>query len=41
MKGPGDFYRVRSGNYRIVYRVRDEGLVVMVVEVGNRREIYR
>ncbi len=41
MRGPGDFYRVRSGNYRIVYRVRDEALVVVVVRVGDRSEVYR
>ncbi len=34
-------YRVRQGNYRIVYAVEDENLVVYVVKVGHRREVYR
>lgn len=34
-------YRIRSGDYRIVYLVKQEVLVVLIVEVGHRREIYR
>ena len=41
MKGEEDLYRVRSGEYRVVYAVRDEVLMVLVVRVGHRREIYR
>ena len=33
-------YRVRVGNYRILYRIEDEVLVVIVVKVGHRKEIY-
>ena len=36
-----DRYRVRQGQYRIVYEVRDSELVVMVVRIGHRREVYR
>ena len=36
-----DKYRVRQGNYRIVYAVEDEKLAVYVVKVGHRREVYR
>ena len=39
--GPGDLYRIRVGDYRIVYQVRDEVLVVLVVKIGHRREVYR
>ena len=41
LEGGGDFYRVRSGNYRIVYQVDDTVLRVLIVTVGNRREVYR
>lgn len=41
MKGPGNLYRVRSGDYRITYTVRDAELLVLVVTIGNRREVYR
>lgn len=33
-------YRVRQGDYRIVYEIRDAVLVVLVVKVGHRREVY-
>ena len=34
-------YRVRQGAYRIVYSIEDDRLVVTVVRVGHRREVYR
>jgi mRNA interferase RelE/StbE len=35
------YMRIRVGSYRVVYEVRDEDLVVLVVKVGHRREVYR
>lgn len=34
-------YRVRQGVYRIIYEVDDARIVVIVVKVGHRREVYR
>lgn len=34
-------YRVRQGVYRILYEIRDQELLVTVVKVGHRREVYR
>ena len=34
-------WRVRTGDYRIVYEIHDNVLLVLVVAVGHRREIYR
>lgn len=34
-------YRVRQGNYRIIYSIEENRLIVMVVKVGHRREVYR
>ena len=34
-------YRLRQGNYRILYSIKDAKLVVEVVKVGNRRDVYR
>ena len=33
--------RLRVGQYRVVYEVMDEQLVVLVVRIGHRREVYR
>ncbi len=34
-------YRIRQGEYRIIYTIADEVLVVEVIRVGHRREVYR
>jgi mRNA interferase RelE/StbE len=34
-------YRVRSGNYRIIYQIRDKILLVVIVKVGDRKNVYR
>lgn len=34
-------WRVRSGGYRVLYRIEDEILTVVVVHAGHRREVYR
>jgi mRNA interferase RelE/StbE len=34
-------YRVRQGVYRIVYEINDKVLIVLVVKVGHRRDVYR
>jgi mRNA interferase RelE/StbE len=34
-------YRVRQGFYRIIYEIRDDALVVVVVKVGHRKRVYR
>lgn len=36
-----DRYRVRQGDYRIVYAVDDETQTIEVVRIGHRREVYR
>jgi len=36
-----DLYRVRQGNYRILYEIIDHDLTVTVIKIGHRREIYR
>ena len=41
MKGEEALYRIRVGDYRIIYQIQDAMLVVLVVQIGNRREIYR
>ena len=36
-----DQYRIRQGNYRILYETHDLKLIVVVVNVGHRRDVYR
>jgi mRNA interferase RelE/StbE len=36
-----DKYRLRQGVYRIVYSIHDESLVVQIVKVGHRKDVYR
>ena len=38
--GSGE-WRVRTGDYRIVYEIRDEELLVLVLRMGHRRDVYR
>jgi mRNA interferase RelE/StbE len=40
LQGRRGYLRVRTGDYRIVYAVRDEVLLVLVVALGHRREVY-
>lgn len=35
------YYRIRVGDYRVIYDIHDGKLTILVVEVGHRREIYR
>ncbi len=41
MAGEARVYRVRVGDYRVVYEVFDDRLVVQVVRVGHRCDVYR
>ena len=41
MAGSENAYRVRVGDYRIVYQIFDGVLIVHVVRVGRRRDVYR
>jgi mRNA interferase RelE/StbE len=41
LAGQQGLLRLRIGDYRVIYSVEDARLVVVVVEVGHRREIYR
>lgn len=36
-----DAFRLRVGTWRIIYELRDEALIVMVLDIGQRKEIYR
>jgi len=41
LQGAPDYYRIRVGDYRIIYRVERKRVTVVVVKIGHRREVYR
>lgn len=41
LQGFEDRWRIRVGDYRVIYEIHDRVLLVLVVEIGHRREVYR
>ena len=41
LKGSDIHYRIRAGVYRIIYSIQDEILVVEVINIGHRKNVYR
>lgn len=41
MEGEENLYRVRVGGYRIIYEIQDRVLLIVVVKVGHRGDVYR
>ncbi len=41
LAGADRTYRIRVGDYRVVYEVEDEVLLVLVIRVGHRKDVYR
>jgi mRNA interferase RelE/StbE len=41
LQGNDSIFRIRVGDYRILYTIEDRARVVLVIRIGHRREIYR
>jgi mRNA interferase RelE/StbE len=41
MKGKNPFHKIRISDYRIIYEVQEEVLLILIVKVGHRKDIYR
>ncbi|MDR4484954.1 MAG: type II toxin-antitoxin system RelE/ParE family toxin [Nitrospirales bacterium] len=41
LTGEDDLYRVREGSYPIIYTIREKALIVLVLKIGDRKEVYR
>lgn len=41
LQGNDSLYRIRVNDYRVIYQIQDDVLLVTVVKAGHRREIYR
>lgn len=40
LKNGNGRFRIRVGDYRIIYRLEDEKLVILIIKIGHRRDIY-
>lgn len=41
LQGSDDLWRIRTGDYRVIYQIRDRQLIVVIVTIGHRGDIYR
>jgi mRNA interferase RelE/StbE len=41
LSGKPDHYRIRVGEYRVIYRMESKRVTVVVVKIGHRRDVYR
>ncbi|MBI4649649.1 MAG: type II toxin-antitoxin system RelE/ParE family toxin [Bacteroidia bacterium] len=41
LKGSVNEYRIRSGKYRIIYTIADEILIITVIKIAHRKDVYR
>lgn len=41
LKGLKNVFGIRAGDYRIIYEIQDKRLVVLVIRIGHRKDIYK
>jgi mRNA interferase RelE/StbE len=41
MKGNNHFHKIRVGDYRIVYEIHDDILLILIIKIGHRKDVYR
>jgi len=41
MKGNNSFHKIRTGDYRIIYEIHNDRVIIMIVKVGHRKDIYK
>lgn len=41
LQGESDLFRIRAGDYRVIYRVDGKRVTVLILKIGHRRDIYR
>jgi len=41
IKGYKDLFRLRVGDYRVIFTINDKDLIIIVLTIGNRGEIYK
>ena len=41
LRGSSDLFRIRHADYRVIYQVQSKKLILLVIKIGHRREVYR
>lgn len=41
MKGSNPFHKIRYGKYRIIYEIYNDKLVILIVKIGHRKDVYK
>ena len=41
LMGEQNIYRVRQGNYRVIYELKNKKLIILILKIGHRKDIYR
>jgi prevent-host-death family protein len=41
MKGNNSFHKIRTGDYRIVFEIHDDRVVILIVKIGHRKDVYK
>ena len=41
LKGDNPFHRIRVGDYRIIYEIHGDILLIVILKIGHRKEVYR
>ncbi|MBT5974056.1 MAG: type II toxin-antitoxin system RelE/ParE family toxin [Desulfobacula sp.] len=41
MKGNNSLHKIRTGDYRIIYEIHDDRVVILIVKVGHRKDVYK
>lgn len=41
LRGSTDLYRLRHADYRIIYQIENNRLVILIIKIGHRRDVYR
>ncbi len=41
LEGNDTLYRIRSGDYRVIYQIFSKRLIILIIKIGHRREVYR
>ena len=41
LAGPDELYRIRCGEYRVLYQILDDVLIIVIVRARHRREVYK